>query len=44
MALSITTVLYLLAFICFILAAANAADIRWMNLGFAFLTLSLFVR
>lgn len=44
MALSITVVLYLLAFICFLLAAAGVPRIGWMNLGFAFLTLSLFVK
>jgi hypothetical protein len=42
---SITIVLYLMAFICFVLGAIKvSASIDWMLAGFACLTLTLIVR
>ncbi len=43
MTLTLTTLCYLFAFICFIAAALGAGRVGWRDLGFAFLTLSLLV-
>jgi len=42
--MSITIILYILATVCFCCAAFGAGKISWRDLGFALLTLSLFVR
>jgi hypothetical protein len=45
MTLSITLVFYILAAVCFALAAVGASPrISWRDAGFFFLTLSLFVK
>lgn len=42
--MSITVILYLLAFVCFVLGALNVPRANWLCAGLACLTLSLFVR
>lgn len=42
--MSITVILYLLAFVCFVLGFLNVKPLNWLCGGAAFLTLSLFVR
>ena len=42
--MTITVLLYVLATISFLLAAGNVGRVGWVPLGYAFLTMSLFVR
>lgn len=42
--MSITVILYVLAFVCFILGWFNVKPLSWLCGGLAFLTLTLLVR
>jgi len=43
--MSVSSLLYILAFVCFLLAAFGARPgLSWRDLGFAFITLSFIVR
>ncbi len=42
--MSLTAILYVLAFLFFVLGALNVPRANWLCAGLAFLTLSLFVK
>jgi flagellar biosynthesis component FlhA len=43
MTLTLPLVFYILATICFLLVTFGASRINWMTLGFAFLTMTLWI-